>query len=260
MKKVVKSAQEPELLAQYRQENPDDNWKKDFKPNNPDGYKQVKQQLIDDQKGLCAYCEIDLKPGHGKGTDDFRVEHFHPENPHNPPPNHALDWSNMLGCCSGGNAKYVTDSEERFTSPDHSCDVPKGSKNLTGSILNPVTDIPAYPRLFKYKEQGEDAGMIEIDQQLCPEHLQQQAEQSLAELNLNAKRVKRFRSAVIDKLREALELNIQSGMTDEEALQDLAELYFTDQSDRHWPAFFTTIRWYLADMAEERLQEIGYNG
>ena len=260
MKKVVKNSQEPGLLAQYRNNNPDDNWKKGFKPNSPDGYTQVKQQLIDDQKGLCAYCEIDLKQGHGKGLDDFRVEHFHPETPHNPPPNHALDWNNMLGCCSGGNAKYVTESDERFTSPDHSCDVPKGNKNLTASILNPIQDIPAFPRLFKFKEQGEDAGMMEIDLELCPEHHQQKAQQSMAELNLNAKRVKRFRSTVINQLREAFQHNLESGMTEDEALRDLAELYFPVQANQHWPAFFTTIRWYLADMAEERLQQIGYNG
>lgn len=260
MKKTIKCTQEPKFLAQYRQEHPTDNWKKDFKPNCPDGYKQIKKQIIEDQKGLCAYCEIDLKLGYGVGIDDFRVEHFYPESPHNPPPNYALDWDNMLGCCTGGNAKGVTDSSERFTSPDHSCDVPKASKNLTGIILNPLTDIPAFPGLFKFIEQGINAGMMEVDPVLCPKSLFQPAKRSLTELNLNAKRIKRFRSAVIDKLREEIEFNLSIGMTEEEALRELAELHFPDQPILYWPAFFSTIRWYLADMAEERLKHIAYNG
>lgn len=257
MKKVNKSPDIPHLLRTYLEENPDDNWKDGFKQNEPDGYKDVKKQLINDQKGLCAYCEIDLASGHGKALDDFRVEHFHPENPHDPPPNHALDWFNLLGVCTGGNQRSVVDN--RFSKPDYSCDVPKSNKNWVGFILNPLHDIPAFPRLFKYIEQGNDAGKIEVDETLCPIDLRLKAENTLQKLRLNAPRLMRFRAAVIDELRDQFSHLLDSGLSEQDALNYLAKGLIPDL-DSHLPAFFTCIRWFLADAVENRLFEIGFDG
>ncbi|MFT4927488.1 MAG: hypothetical protein ACI8WB_003599 [Phenylobacterium sp.] len=261
MKKVNKGI-EPPLLNTYRTDNPDDNWKKDFKPNNPDGDKAVKRALLADQRMLCAYCEIDLKLGHGIGLDDFRVEHFHPENPHNPPPNYALDWQNMLGCCSGGNARGVTNSNTRFTSPDHSCDVPKGNHVWDDLILNPLHDVPTFPRLFKFAEQDDDGANyspIVVDETRCPVSFQNKAQSTIDRLHLNANRLKRFRFTAIDTLKEQL-IELEQQMSEEEALEELAQLYFPEDANEPWPAFFTTIRWYLADVAEQRLSQISYQG
>lgn len=263
MKKINKGA-EPSLLQSYSDNNPDDNWKSDFKPNNRDGYEAVKRTLMADQRIICAYCEIDLKQGHGIGVDDFRVEHFYPENPHNPPPNHALDWQNMLGCCNGGNQRGVTDSKTRFTSPDHSCDVPKGNHIWVNDILNPLRDVPSFPRLFEFEEQGMDGegySVIMVDNTLCPPDLQDKAQQTIDKLNLNARRLKRFRFAAIEALREQLlDLEIEDRMSEDEALELLAQTYFSAEIDEPWPAFFTTIRWYLADVAESRLSHIRFDG
>jgi uncharacterized protein (TIGR02646 family) len=107
MKRVNKSAVVPPLLDAYVQANPNDEWEQ-LKGNDRYANAQVKATLIHDQRGLCAYCEIDLAQYKGKGLDDFGVEHFHPKKrPPNPPPNHGLDWQNMLGVCSGGSSRDV---------------------------------------------------------------------------------------------------------------------------------------------------------
>lgn len=151
MKKVNKSGV-PERLGNYLEANPNDTWEQ-LRGNARDVYDAIKAQLRVDQRGLCAYCEIDLADGHGVGLDDFRVEHFHPKSPHTPPPNRSLGWSNLLGVCTGGNAKGIC-LPSRFSSPDHSCDVPKGDLDWTALILNPLTDIPSFPMLFRFDESS----------------------------------------------------------------------------------------------------------
>ncbi len=256
MKKINKSDIEPPELSSYRAVKPEGDW--DGLRKNIQRYKAIKKQLIQEQKGLCAYCEIDLALADEQvqGADDFRVEHFHPKKPHDPPPNHALDWKNLLGVCLGGSQRNVIDN--RFTSSDYSCDVPKSSHNFEKVILNPLYDVPAFPRLFKYIEQGKDAGKIEVDLKLCPPHLQKKAQKTIEKLNLNATRLKRFRASVIKHFRKRFEKLTRSGLSEDEALEELAEVYF--DINQHWPPFFTCIRWYLADKAEERLKEIGYSG
>ena len=74
MKRVQKSPDEPELLARYKQRYPHDTWEK-FHHRSRDGYRQVKRQLLRDQHGLCAYCEINIKlTDEEDRVDDFRVE------------------------------------------------------------------------------------------------------------------------------------------------------------------------------------------
>ena len=263
MKKVLKSAAPPPALNRYFQCNPRDDWNQ-FHDNDGEGYKEVKRQLRLDQRCLCAYCEIDLAAGEGKGLDDFRVEHFYPKNPHNPPPNHSLDWHNIIAVCTGGNFRSVT-IKERFTSPDTSCDVPKGNHNWTDMILNPLTDIPAFPRLFRYEEH---TGAMAVDESTCPPHLIPKAEMTILKLRLSpapthkipTPRLHRFRKAVLDKLREEVARLLADGLDEESAAQRLAEENFSDNPTMPFPAFFTCIRWYLGAAAEARLRNIGHQG
>lgn len=263
MKKVLKRGDVPPLLDSYLQTNPNNDWDQ-FTGNDRNGHAEVKGALRVDQRGLCAYCEIDLALGNGNGLDDFRVEHFHPKKPHNPPPNHALNWQNLLAVCTGGNVRDLAASA-RFTSPDHSCDVPKENHNWVGQILDPLTDIPAFPPLFSYEE---NSGAMLVNRASCPAHLVVKAEASIEKLRLSPQqtattpdsRLLRFRKAVIDKLREELQVRLESGLTVPEASERLAEAHFPANHDSPWPAFFSCIRWYLGPAAEARLQAIGYQG
>ena len=137
MKRVYKSKEEPELLRQYRLHNPEETWEH-FRRRCRRGYKQVREAILRDQHGLCAYCEVGIKLAEEEGeVDDFRVEHFYPKNAtQEHGHNYHLDWRNLLGVCHGGSQPYVPDPEWRYSSQkrDRSCDVPKGGREITNYI------------------------------------------------------------------------------------------------------------------------------
>ena len=103
MKRVYKSKEEPEMLRQYRLRNPEETWEH-FRRRCRKGYKQVREAILRDQHGLCAYCEVGIKLAEEEGeVDDFRVEHFYPKNAtQEHGHNYHLDWRNLLGVCHGG--------------------------------------------------------------------------------------------------------------------------------------------------------------
>ena len=79
MKRIFKSPQAPEGLRKFAEENPYETWER-FRRANRRGYREVKKQLLKDQHGLCAYCEINITFADEEGeVDDFRVEHFYPK-------------------------------------------------------------------------------------------------------------------------------------------------------------------------------------
>ncbi|MDZ4075337.1 MAG: retron system putative HNH endonuclease [Hylemonella sp.] len=261
MKKIKKSVSPPEL-ANHLNANPNDDWDQ-FCGNNRDGKEAVQSRLRSDQRGVCAYCEIELAQFHGRGLDDFRIEHFHPkERPPYPPPNWALDWDNLIAVCTGGNSRYIGDAG-LFTSPDHSCDVPKGNQNLVGVILDPTSDIPAYPPLFEFDEQG---GMSVGNE--CPVDIRAKAQNTIDCLRLDpacdsssqSPRLRRFRKVVIDGLRQKILEITNTGEDIQAAADELASIFFPNEGDASWPSFFSCIRWYLGPAAEARLRAIGYDG
>jgi uncharacterized protein (TIGR02646 family) len=63
--------------------------------------------LVIGQRCLCTYCEIKIADGTsdaeiGAKTHEQRVEHFHPKDDVNLPPNWALHWPNLWAVCQGG--------------------------------------------------------------------------------------------------------------------------------------------------------------
>jgi len=254
MKTVLKSPQTPSLLRQYSGRHPANTWEQFRKRERR--YTQVKQKILDDQRGLCAYCEIDLKPEAGGQVDDFHVEHFYPKNPPHPTHNYALDWTNLLGVCHGGSKKEVKDGAQRYTSPDESCDRPKGNKNLLGIILNPLTDIGPWDHLFEFEES---TGAISRHSTSCPAPMQAMVDATIRELCLDGTRLKRFRKNVIDELGKAIEEELLGSKTFDQAVKSVAEAQF-QPFPAPWPRFFTCIRWYLSTAAEARLQLLAYVG
>ncbi|UMR31058.1 TIGR02646 family protein [Massilia sp. MB5] len=255
MKKLNKSLA-PESLSAYLRDNPNDTWDQ-LRNNGREVYDDVKKQLRVDQHGLCAYCEIDLVEGNGVGLDDFRVEHFYPKSPHNPPPNRNLEWNNLLGVCTGGNSKGICVSE-RFSSPDHSCDVPKGNHDWTNLILNPLVDIPTFPRLFQFDDS---TGEMQVDMASCPPGLISKASESISRLRLNScARLLRDRKAVIDGLRAQVQDSLSAGEEMDALMTDLAKAHLPNLDNQSWPAFFTCIRWFFGPAAEQLLTAIAYDG
>lgn len=257
MKRVYKSPVTPERLRDYLKAFPYETWEH-FRRRNRRGYREVKEQLLKDQHGLCAYCEISIKLAEQEeNVDDFRVEHFIPKvetefRKHN----YHLDWRNLLGVCHGGSQPYVSDPEWRYSSRknDRSCDVPKGGKPITERILNPLK-IPASVRLFRY--QGHTGKMI-VDESTCPRKLQAKARNTIRELNLNAPRLKRMRLALIQVLEDEVNNALASGAVLEEFLPLLAESVLLPDDDGGYQAFFSVARWYLGEIAEDILREKDY--
>lgn len=264
MKKIVKGVEPPKLLS-YHQHFPANDWEQFRRNNRQNGrYTEVKDHLITDQGGLCAYCEIDLKQAVQSGDkDDFRVEHFHPKSDNSSGHNWNLDWNNLLGCCHGGSERDVIDGtstnrSSRYTSPDHSCDVPKGGQNWDNIILNPLA-LPALPLLFEFARSN---GAISTHQHNCTEANvdQQKAQNSIDYLRLDSPRLRRLRREALDTINLNLQSKIQSGMTLDEARSDIARRMLRKNAAGHWPAFFSAIRSYLGQAAEEQLDSIGYQG
>lgn len=258
MKRVYKTPETPEGLKRYSLRFPHETWER-FRRFTRRGYREVKQQLLQDQHGLCAYCEISIMLADDEeSVDDFRVEHFYPKGETNfKQHNYHLDWQNLLGVCHGGSQPNVEDPEWRFSSRriDRSCDVLKGGKLISGRILNPL-QIPAEVRLFRYNEH--DGRMI-VDEATCPKELRKRAKNTIRELNLNAPRLMRMRLEVIRFLQDEVEAGLSCGEPFENILPLLAEHLLQPNEQGNYAPFFTLLRWYLGSEAETFLAKNHYN-
>lgn len=255
MKRLTKGP-EPEKLILYKTHSPGNTW---------DQFKAVRRrrlavqnQLKADQGWLCAYCEIDLVETAADGDADFRVEHFHPKSDINSARNWGLDWQNLLGCCHGGSQSTVTDAANRFTSPDTSCDIPKGNSNLDGIILNPL-QLPAFPALFSCSRHSGELSVSEVNCQQAGISVDQ-ARRTIQELKLNAPRLKRLRMRSLNKLNDQLRNMVEQGLDVGLARKRLVQAHLTKNHDGRWLAFFTAIRSYLGSDAERHLRNSGYQG
>lgn len=256
MKKLSKGYSPKELL-EFKQNQPEGTWN-DFR-NERAYYSEVLNQLIRDQSGLCAYCEIDLKDGHGIGLSDSRVEHFHPKSLLLDGESVHLEWTNLLASCHGGSARGVVDSAERFSAPDLSCDAYKEDDDLTDIILNPLK-IPAFPRLF---DCSRATGRLSISNEVKdkPEYDQliAQAEASIERLNLNADRLTRLRKAALDKLNSDLRFELTTQNIDE-VMPKLITSRLSKNKAGVWMPFFTSIWSYFGASATRHLHSIKYQG
>ena len=250
MKRITKNI-EPQALSDFKVLEPHASWKTGFKTNaGKEPNNEVRDALYIEQNGLCVYCEIDLKDGLGRSLDDFRVEHFYPENPkpedaRGDGVNYALYWGNMFGCCHGGSVKTVVDSADRHSSPDFHCDVPKSNNDWTGEILNPIVDIPESPLIFSFNEEGN----MFVCNERCPPPLVDKATRTIELLNIDSEKLRKFRKGTIDKIKEQL-MGVPINLLDQE-MKDLAACYLLPDQDGCLEAFYSTIRWYLGPMAEE---------
>jgi len=255
MKNIVKGA-EPNALKQYVTAHPNNSWKQ-FTGKEP-RRSAVQQQLVSDQGGICAYCEIDLKPAAGNTQADLRVEHFHPKSDKATGHNWHLDWQNLLAVCHGGSQADVVDPALRHTSPNHSCDVPKGNNDWDTVILNPM-QLAANPCLFRFDRS---TGAIQVDPHNCQTATVDiaKAQATVDNLHLDSARLRNLRKPVLDQLNQQLLSMVQTGMPLEEARQRLARVLLTKNANQRWPAFLSAIRHYLGEAAEQQLQAIGYRG
>lgn len=277
MKRIRKSSTSPTSLANYIQQvlpgSPDDTWTS-FCDKSSTDKRDVQKQLFKEQRGLCAYCEINIEPqilrqnSPCTGTADFRVEHFHPQSDtatRSPRGcSWGLDWHNMLACCLGGDDASVSEASRFCKGGNRHCDVPKRNKRLDGIILNPLTDVPPFPSLFDDRPGANSADEIILvpNKDRCDSvsaNCYVKAQNTIRELNLTCTPLNRFRHATLERIDKRIAELMKAGKNYDKALESVMCEVFDDSSPT-WPPFFTTIRAHYGIAAEKRLKEINYQG
>lgn len=247
--KNVRKSPEPEELKKYKNRfsltQKMMRWS-DLKKNR-ETLNAIRQTLISDQRGICAYCEMSL---HEKNRS---VEHFIPRKQSTKENNHDLDWQNMLAVClpPGG----ITDDNSENSKLNHSpcCGKMKDDFIPDGRLLNPLT-LPT-SRLFKFSSED---GTIKPDELACEKVgiPVENVDFSIDTLGLNVQRLKDQRLIVIEEINQELD-DETIDLNDLE--EKIAAEYFGDGTD-NWPRFFTTLRWVLDAGAERHLNNISYLG
>jgi uncharacterized protein (TIGR02646 family) len=198
--KRIGTPTEPPCLAAWRDEHPDATWDQ-FRNENrdaPNGQRgcanEVKETLIQSQRGLCAYCEIDLTKSVERRIPLPRhwpqVEHWHPKDPARyPDRNWGLDFSNFMAACDGGE-KPDPDLERSLPPIKETmhCGSAKGNDDHTAVLLDPRRDVPHAPMIWLFDATGGIA--VRPD---APPELAARAAQTIKLLNLDSKGLRRLR-------------------------------------------------------------------
>ena len=123
----ITKQQEPASLTEY---------KKSSNPTYEDfpAKDDIRESLIQEQHGVCAYCMDRIT------KDKMRIEHFKCQTKY---PEEALDYNNMLGCCTGheGDDKQLTH-----------CDVHKQDSELK---YNPANSSDSQKMRIHYLSDGQ---------------------------------------------------------------------------------------------------------
>lgn len=133
---------------------------------------EIRKGLLQEQGHLCAYCMQRIK------AEKMKVEHWQSQKEY---PLRQLDYSNLLGCCMGGEGKPRN---------QQTCDTRKGDLALK---YNPAQRAHAIQSKVRYKGDGRiDSTDTDFNQQID------------SVLNLNHKRLVSNREEVLEGVRQEL--------------------------------------------------------
>lgn len=244
------------MLTQFEQKHPQGKWD-EFRDTTD--YKAVKELIFNEQGGLCAFCENEVKDTHKQ-----RVEHFHPKSDlTDSNQNWALDWSNVIGVCFGGSD---VDKNIHPLPVNLSCDAYKDYLivlkklpiNCEGYLLNPLA-LPAFPCLFDLNKRTGELIPKDDYAQVTIEHngyktVAELVEKTIEILNLNCDRLNQQRLAVLNQYNQ--EIAKARRQQDRDVFSKLATRWF----QQRWLPFFTTRRILLTHHAENHLKIIQFVG
>ena len=251
MKRCIKSNCGREALQAFVAVNPSSTWEQ-FRNNDPEGYRRVREALCADQHNLCAYCEIKLT------EQNRQIAHFHPKSDYSTTHDWAFDWENLWLACKGGTQTWDS-NQHHFLPPlshNRSCDEFKGDKTLDGAVFSP-SELPAFPRLFKF-EQYADHISIRVDEEQCQIAGidVDKVQRTIDEFNLNCTRLSQARLAVHREIENAVKKLRNTNVDQRRAYSHLVQKHLSSP----WSQFFTMIRWRFNTIAEDHLHAIGYEG
>ena len=134
---VVKRGKEPNSLLEFRKKNPD----ADYEDMPSSVRADVREQMWNEQKHLCAYCMRRID-----SPSVVRIEHCRPRHPKDEivhDKKATLDFKWMLGVCYGNSLVKGVKTE------DTTCDAHRKNTELT---INPFDEVSV--RKIKYKADG----------------------------------------------------------------------------------------------------------
>lgn len=180
----------------------------------------IRDQLIKEQHGLCAYCMSRIS--NVKEYKDSilyehcKIEHFKPQSKY---PGEQLNYKNLLGCCNGNEGKPF-----KF----QTCDTHKGDNDL---LFNPA-DLSDYNKMnIKFHKDGTiHSGNVVFDKQLDEV------------LNLNTYELKSSRKAVLDAAFNIL--NKKVGQRSNSEINKLISKYSAIKDGKH-KEFYYVVVYYL---------------
>lgn len=279
---------EPPSLATYRNAQPNSTWeamKDDPWHGGQQAYHEIKQTLVQGQRGLCAYCELRITKGFSETELDAsrpeqRVEHFHPKSDQNPNHNWALDWSNLWAVCHGGSQAPLAGlpaNASTYLEPlaiNLSCDAHKDQQITLGKLasdpkgyLLAPNDVVAFPQLFQFAPDGAPEACLEnCATVVIPNNRYADTatlvSRTIEHLNLGCNRLNRNRSKVKGQLIKQIELlrKRAKGESPQNAMLKLARRIFSSDTNTLWPEYFTFLRWSLGKSAEEHLKSVQFMG
>ena len=203
-------------------------------------YRELLTVLIDTQHGLCGYCEVKLV------GPDRQVEHFVPQDAGEEGRRKAVDYSNMIACCLGGDQAGLFEKDtERYISPTKdsiSCGAAK--QDITDPRLIDPRTLAASPSPFRVQADGK----MVPDPKACaylglPEP---SVWRTIEILGLNVRRLKANRTEIWDLVQENYGGTLNNTATAELA----AQVELLPGTGNDIPKYFTTIRSFFGTAAE----------
>lgn len=202
----IQKGSEPRSLTQYRSAGGEYDG-----PNFTPIKNSIRLSLLKEQGYLCAYCMTRI------AIDDMKVEHWACQDQN---PMLQLDYSNLLGCCKGGEG-------EKFV--NQTCDSRKGNSHLK---YTPCRSLDRINTLIKYDSQGK---ILSTDGEF--------SEQLNKVLNLNKARLVQNRDYVLRSLRT--ELASKSGARTKSEIRRLLDKKITPNNHGHFREYLGLIQYYL---------------
>jgi uncharacterized protein (TIGR02646 family) len=208
-------------------------------------YRELLEELIKLQRGLCCYCEQRVTKADGTFiTNDYQVEHVLAKSGG---PGRVVDATNLVLACGGGTWPHHTHGS-RFAKPidkNMSCGQKKEDLDL-GIGCDPRT-FPTWARLTTV----DTLGVISADVAACnaagvdPTVLNDTMNRVL---NLNSERLKRYRAKLVEELLSLVNPVLEGGHA--AGLASLAQSCLSLDSTGHLRALWSVWRQYLEPDSE----------